>query len=173
MKKLILLAIFSITAFMVHAQRFAYVDSKYILENMPQYKEAQAEIDELSDQWQKTVEAKYADIERLYKAYQAEAILLTDEMKRKREEEIMQKEKDAREYQKSKFGVDGELFKRRQELIKPLQDEIYDAIKELADERSYAAIFDKANNSSILYSDPKYDKSDTILKKLGISASDK
>jgi outer membrane protein len=164
---------FLITSISMQAQRFAYVDSKYILESMPEYAEAQAELDELSEQWQKTIEAKYAEIEKLYKAYQAEAILLTDEMKRKREEEIVQKEKDARDYQKKKFGVEGELFKRRQELIKPLQDRIYDAIKELADDRSYAAIFDKANNATILYSDPKYDKSETILKKLGISTSDK
>ena len=140
---------------------------------MPAYAEAQAELDELSAQWQKTIEAKYAEIEKLYKAYQAESILLTDEMKRKREEEIVQKEKEARDYQKEKFGVEGEMFKRRQELIKPLQDRIYDAIKELADDRSYAAIFDKANNATILYSDPKYDKSETILKNLGISTTDK
>jgi len=157
----------------MQAQRFAYVDSKYILESMPAYAEAQAELDELSAQWQKTIEAKYAEIEKLYKAYQAESILLTDEMKRKREEEIVQKEKEARDYQKEKFGVEGEMFKRRQELIKPLQDRIYDAIKELADDRSYAAIFDKANNATILYSDPKYDKSETILKNLGISTTDK
>ena len=171
MRYLIIL-FFLITSVSMQAQRFAYVDSKYILESMPEYAEAQAELDELSEQWQKTIEAKYAEIEKLYKAYQAEAILLTDEMKRKREEEIVQKEKEARDYQKKKFGVEGELFKRRQELIKPLQDRIYDAIKELADDRSYAAIFDKANNATILYSDPKYDKSETILKKLGISTSD-
>ena len=165
--------LFLITSVSMQAQRFAYVDSKYILESMPAYAEAQAELDELSAQWQKTIEAKYAEIEKLYKAYQAESILLTDEMKRKREEEIVQKEKEARDYQKEKFGVEGEMFKRRQELIKPLQDRIYDAIKELADDRSYAAIFDKANNATILYSDPKYDKSETILKNLGISTTDK
>lgn len=169
----IVFLLFLITTVSLHAQRFAYVDSKYILESMPAYAEAQAELDELSAQWQKTIEAKYAEIEKLYKAYQAESILLTDEMKRKREEEIVQKEKEARDYQKEKFGVEGEMFKRRQELIKPLQDRIYDAIKELADDRSYAAIFDKANNATILYSDPKYDKSETILKNLGISTTDK
>lgn len=167
------IVLLTLTSFALQAQRFAYVDSKYILESMPEYAEAQAELDELSDQWQKTIEAKYAEIEKLYKAYQAEAILLTEEMKRQREEEIIEKEKAARDYQKAKFGVEGELFSRRQELIKPLQDRIYDAIKELADERSYAAIFDKANNATILYSDPKYDKSETILKKLGISGADK
>ncbi len=167
------IVLLTLTSLALQAQRFAYVDSKYILESMPEYAEAQAELDELSDQWQKTIEAKYAEIEKLYKAYQAEAILLTEEMKRQREEEIIEKEKAARDYQKAKFGVEGELFSRRQELIKPLQDRIYDAIKELADERSYAAIFDKANNATILYSDPKYDKSETILKKLGISGADK
>ncbi len=171
MKKLCLLFILSFLGLSVQAQRFAYVDSQYILDNMPEYQDAKKELDEMSNTWQKTVEAKYTEIDRLYEAYQAEAILLTDEMKRKREEEIIGKEKEAKDFQRAKFGVDGELFKKRQELIKPLQDRIYTAIKELADERSYAAIFDKANNTSILYSNPKYDKSDTILKKLGISAS--
>lgn len=171
MKKLLLIAFVCIATSGV-AQRFAYVDSKYILESMPEYKEAQAELDELSAQWQKTIEAKYAEIDKLYKAYQAEVILLTEEMKMKRQQEIQEKEKEAREYQKEKFGVEGELFKKRQELIQPLQDRIYDAIKELADDRSYAAIFDKANNATILYSDPKYDKSETILRNLGISTSD-
>jgi len=154
-------------------QRFAYVDSKFILESMPEFQEAQNELDQSSQRWQETVEAKYAELDRLKKAYMAEKILLTDEMRKKREEEIAEQEKEARDYQKSKFGVEGELFKKRQELIQPIQDKIFNAIKELAKERSYAVIFDKGSNSNLLYSDPKYDKSDVILRKLGYSGGDK
>ncbi len=174
MKKLILLTflLFSIAQVSV-AQRFAYVDSQYILENMPDYQEAQIELDDLSKKWQQTIEAKYAELDRLNKAYQAEKILLTKDMREKRELEIKEKEKEAREYQRKKFGIKGDLFKKRAELVKPLQDEIFNAIQELAKERSYSVIFDKSANSNLLYSSPKYDKSDAILKKLGLSKKDK
>ena len=152
------------------AQRFAYVDSKYILENMPAFKEAQTELNELSKKWQETVEAKKQEIDRLETAYEAEKILLTPDMKEKREQEIVDKKKETLEYQKEKFGVDGELFKKRKELIQPLQDEIFNEIKKLAEERSYAVIFDKGTNSNMLYSNPKYDKSEAILRKLGLSS---
>lgn len=169
---LMLFALFC--SFSVQSQRFAYVDSKYILENMDEYQEAQNELNEVSKKWQQTVEAKYASIDQLYKEYQAEKILLTEQMRKKREEEIVEKEKEAREYQRKKFGVEGELFKKRQELIQPLQDQIFEAIDKLAKERSYALIFDKAGGGgSILYSDPKYDKSEAILRKLGLSGKDK
>ena len=168
MKRFVLL--FAVAAFIggtVNAQKFAYVDTDYILENIPSYSEAQKELDATSLRWQKEIEAKYAEIDQLYKAFQAEQVLLTDEMKKKREDEIIHKEKEAKEFQKRKFGVDGELFKKRQELIKPIQDEVYNAIKAVADASSYAIIFDKAAQSNILYSDEKYNKSDAVLKKLG------
>jgi len=152
------------------AQRFAYVDSKYILENMPAFKEAQTELNDLSKKWQETIEAKRQEIDRLESAYEAEKILLTPDMKEKREQEIVDKKQETLEYQKEKFGVDGELFKKRKELIQPLQDEIFNEIKKLAEERSYAVIFDKGTNSNMLYSNPKYDKSDAILRKLGLSS---
>ena len=155
------------------AQRYAYVDSKYILENMDEYKEAQLEIDAMSKRWQETIEAKMAELDRMRRAYEAEKILLTESLRAQREQEIKDKEKEIRDYQRSKFGVNGELFKKRQELIQPLQDDIFNAIKELAKERSYALIFDKGTNTNILFADPKYDKSDVILKKLGYSAGDK
>lgn len=155
------------------AQRYAYVDSKYILENMDEYKEAQLEIDAMSKRWQETIEAKMAELDRMRRAYEAEKILLTEELRKQREQEIKDKEQEIRDYQRAKFGVNGELFKKRQELIQPLQDDIFNAIKELAKERSYALIFDKGTNTNILFADPKYDKSDVILKKLGYSAGDK
>jgi outer membrane protein len=171
MKKLLfILLVFCAPAVM--AQRYAYVDSKYILENMPEYKEAQIELDAMSKRWQETVEAKMAELDRMKRSFEAEKILLTDDLKAKREQEIVDKEQEIRDYQREKFGVNGELFKKRQEFIQPLQDEIFNAIKELAEERSYALVFDKASGLNILYANPKYDKSDAILKKLGYSAKE-
>ena len=155
------------------SQKFAYVDTDYILENIPEYQEAQKQLDELSVQWQKQIEAKYAEIDRLYKAYQAEQILLNEEMKAKRENEIIKKEQEVKEFQKAKFGVDGELFKKRQELIQPIQDQIYNALKEIAEGGSYSVILDRAGQSNILYANSRYDKSDDVLKKLGYSAGSK
>jgi len=148
-------------------QKFAYVDTEYILKNIPSYKAAQEKLDKMSDGWQKEVEAKYADVEKLYKSYQAEKVLLTDDMKKKKEDDIMSKEKEAKELQRKYFGPEGELFKKRQELVKPLQDDVYKAVKDLASDGSYALIFDSSSGASILFSDPKLDKSDEILKKMG------
>lgn len=169
---LIALAVFSIGA--SFAQKFAYVDTDFILDNIPEYKEAQKQLDDFSIEWQKQIEAKYAEIDKLYKAYQAEQVLLTDDMKRKREDEIVAKEKEAKDFQKSKFGVEGELFKKRQELVKPIQDKVYNAIKEYADLGTYAIIFDKAGDSNnMIYSSDKYDKSNDIIKKLGYKVESK
>jgi outer membrane protein len=150
------------------AQKFAYVDSKYILSHMPEYQAAQDEINKLSTQWQKEIEDKYATIDKLEKALQAEKILLTEDMRRKRQEEIDQKRTDAKDMQKKKFGVDGELFKKREELIKPIQDQIYQAIQEVSSQSSLMVVFDRANHSNILYSNPKHDISDKVLKKMGL-----
>ncbi len=168
MKKLILVFwVVLTTVFTASAQKYAYVDSDYILSNIPEYKSSQQQIDNLSVQWQKEIEAKYSEIDKLYKAFQAEQILLTEDMKRKRENEIIDKEKEAKELQKAKFGVDGELFKKRQDLIKPIQDKVYNAIKEMAEKGTFAVVFDKASGTTMLYTNPKYDKSDLILSNLG------
>lgn len=150
-----------------YAQKFAYIDTEYILNNIPAYKQAQDQLDKLSEGWQREVENMYAEVDKMYRDYQAEKVLLTEEMKKKREEEIMNKEKAAKELQKKYFGQDGALFKKRDELIKPIQDEIYKAVKELATEGGYAIIFDSSAGASILYTDPKLDKSDAVLQKLG------
>ncbi len=168
MKKLIL--VFSIliaTSVATFAQKFAYVDTEYILGQIPEYKSAQAELDKISIQWQKEIEAKYAEIDKMYKAYQAEQILLTDDMKKKREADIIAKEKDAKDLQKLRFGVDGELFKKRQELVKPIQDKVYNAVKAVAEKGAYSIIFDKASDLTMLYSSSKLDKSDAVLTQLG------
>lgn len=154
-----------------YGQKFAYVDTKYILDNITEYKAAQTELDKISVEWQKEIEAGYAEIDKLYKSFQAEQILLTAEMKRKRENEIIRKEKEAKALQKKRFGVDGDLYKKRQELIKPIQDKVYAAIKEVATTGNYAMILDKAGDLNILYSDPKYDKSEAVLNKMGYKAS--
>lgn len=155
-------------AVMTQAQKFAYVDSKYILGHIPEYQQAQAEINKLSNQWQKDIENKYETIAKLETALQAEKILLTDDMKQKREQEIQTKREDAKNMQTAKFGVDGELFKKREELIKPIQDQIYEAIQEVASTSALMVVFDKANHSNMLYTNPKHDISDKVLKKMGL-----
>lgn len=168
MKNIFLSVFICLIALTVSAQKFGYVDSKYILSHVQAYADAQAEIDQMSTDWQKEIEQKYESIDKMEKAYQAEKILLTAEMKKKREEELEEKRKEARELQKKRFGVEGDLFKKREELIKPIQDEIYTAIQEVASQGGLMVIFDKATNSNILYSNPKHDVSDKVLKKMGL-----
>jgi outer membrane protein len=155
------------------AQKFAYVDTQYILENMPEYKSAQSQLDRISLQWQKEIEAKFAEIDKMYKDFQAESILLTDDMKKKREEEIIDREKTAKELQKQRFGKGGDLLKKRQELIKPLQDKIYNAIKDIAQTKNLGAVFDKSSDLTMLYTNAKYDISDQILENLGFTPASK
>jgi outer membrane protein len=170
MKKLIFsLILFAFSLSGAYAQKFAYIDSDYILGQIPKYKEAQAELDKISGQWQKEIEAKFQEVDKLYKNYQQEQVLLTEELKKKREAEIVAKEKEAKDLQKSKFGVDGELFKKRQELVKPIQDEIYNAVKKMAETGNYAVIFDKSSDLTMLYTSPKYDESNKVLEQMGYS----
>jgi outer membrane protein len=174
-KQLVTLLVFFIAIAMkpACAQKYAFIDSQYILDNISEYKAAQQQLDQLSISWQKEIEAKYAIIDKLYKDYQAEQILLTEDMKKKRELEITNKEKEVKEFQKAKFGYEGELFKKKQELIKPLQDKIYNAVKKIATDQSYAVIFDKSGDLTMLYTNPKYDKSDEVLASMGYKAGSK
>jgi outer membrane protein len=168
MKKLMITAlVMSLFAGSALAQKFAFVDTDYILQNIPSYKAAQDELNKVSEDWEAEIMAQYEEIEKLYKTYQSERVLLTDEMKRKREEEIISKENAVKDLQNKYFGPDGDLAKKRQELVKPIQDAIYKAVKELSAEGSYAIIFDTSSGASILYSNPRYDLSDEVLKKLG------
>jgi outer membrane protein len=168
MKKLILTLAIVISAFAVSlAQKYAYVDSDYILENIPEYQDALDILDEFSIQWQKEIEEKFAEVDELYKDYQAEAVLLPEDMKRQRENEIIQKEKEAQELQKKRFGRDGDLFKKRQELIQPIQEKVYNAIEEIAVSNNYAFVFDKAGSLSILFAQAKFDLSDDVLDEVG------
>ncbi|MEZ4806824.1 MAG: OmpH family outer membrane protein [Flavobacteriales bacterium] len=152
----------------VDAQRIAFVNTKYILDQMPEYTTAQKELDRLSQQWQDEVDDRHQQIKRMRDAYNAEAILLTEEMKRSRLEEVDRREREARDLQKKRFGPGGDLFKKREELIKPIQDRVYNAVKEVAG-TSYVAVFDLGGaSSSLLFASEKYDKSDSVLRKLGI-----
>jgi outer membrane protein len=156
------------------AQKYAFIDTQYILDNISEYKAALQQLDQVSINWQKEIESKYAVIDKLYKDYQAEQILLTEEMKRKREAEITVKEKEVKEFQKQKFGFEGELFKKKQELVKPIQDKIFNAVKKLATDQGYAVIFDKSSEHlSMIYTNPKYDKSDDVLLSMGYKAGTK
>lgn len=170
MKKIVLVLAFSFLALSyVNAQKFAFVDTKYILENIPEYKSAQDQLDEISVQWQKEIEAKFAEIDKMYKDYQAESVLLPEDMKKKREDAIVQKEKDAKNLQEKRFGKNGDLYKKREELVKPIQDKVYNAIESIATTGNYGMIFDQAGALTILYGDPKLDKSDDVLQKLGVA----
>jgi len=177
MKKLkirfVLFAVMMIFSSAAFSQKYAYVNTQYILDNIPDYKSAMQQLDNISLTWQKEIEDKYAIIDKLYKAYQAEQVLLTEEMKKRRQDEITSKEKDVKDLQKQRFGVEGDLFKKKQELIKPIQDKIYNAVKKLATDGSYAIIFDKSSDLIFLYSNPKYDKSDDILNALGYKVAKK
>jgi outer membrane protein len=168
MKKLALTIVSAFLLFgIANAQKFAFVDTEYILDRIPSYKAANDQIDKISKEYESELEAMYSEVEKLYKAFQNEKVLLTEEQKKKKEDEIIAKEKEIKENQQKYFGPEGAVFQKRQELIKPIQDEVYKAVKELALEGGYAVIFDTASGSGILYENARYNKSDDILKKLG------
>jgi len=167
MKKITAVVVVVVMSLSLIAQKYAYVDTEYILNNIPVYETAKTQLDDFSRQWKEEIDIKKNNIDKMYKDYQSERVLLTEELRLKREEEIMNKEKEMRELQQKYFGKDGMLFKKREELIKPLQDDIYNAIKEIAQEGNFAVIFDTANNANMLYTDSRYDKSDDVLKKMG------
>lgn len=166
-KSVLLLAVFVMATVMAAAQKYAFVDTEYIRKNIPAFTTAQEQLDKLSKQWEKEVSDGYAVVEQMYKSYQSEAVLLSQDMKTKREEAIIAKEKEMKALQNKYFGMEGDLFKKREELVKPIQDEILKAIKELAVEGSYAVIFDTASGGNILFANPKFDLSDQVLEKLG------
>jgi len=168
MKKIsLIIGMVLLTSAMAVAQKYAFVDSEYIRKNIPAFNTAQEQLDKLSKQWEKEVADGYAVVEQMYKSYQNEAPLLSQDMKTKREEDIISKEKEMKDLQNKYFGVEGDLFKKRQELVKPIQDDILKAIKDIAVEGSYAVIFDSSTGGNILFANPKFDISDQVLEKLG------
>jgi outer membrane protein len=150
-----------------NAQKFAYIDTDYVLLHLPEYSDAQGQLNQMAVDWQVEIEMKLDAVERLEMAYRAERVLLTQEMRGKREEEIDTKRREARDLQKAKFGVEGELFQKRQELIQPIQDMVFEELKDIASGSGYMVIFDKSNQSNMLYTNPKYDISDRLIKALG------
>lgn len=166
-KRVITLAIF-LVSMNVNAQKFAFVDTEYILKRVPAYEAAQEQLKVASTAWQQEVEKAFQNVSALYKSYQTESVFLSPEMKTKRENEIVEKEKLAKQLQQKYFGAEGELFKKREALIKPVQDDVYSAISAIAAEKGLSAVFDKASNVGVLFSDPKVDISDEVIKQMGL-----
>ena len=162
----IIFLIFGLT--FVKAQRFGYVDTKHVLDRMPEYKKAQDEINQLSDAWEKEIKEMAKKIEAMYSSYQAEQVLLTDEMKKDRSDAIKSKEAELKEYQKKVFGFDGLFFLKKQELIKPIQDKVWDATEKVAKQNNLAILFDKSGELVMIYTDPRYDYTDFVLEELGL-----
>jgi outer membrane protein len=155
-------------SFSGHAQRTVIVDTKYILDKMPEYKDAQKKLDQVSLQWQKEIDDRQASLDKMYKDYDAEQVMLSDTLKKKREDQLFNKEKEVRDLQRKRFGFEGDLFKLRQELVKPIQDKVYNAIQQIAVNRMYDLILDKSEGITVIFADPKLDKSEDVLKSLGI-----
>jgi outer membrane protein len=170
MKRFILiLAVGFLASFAASAQKFALVDMEYILKNIPSYEMANEQLNQLSQRWQKEVEAKGKEAENLYQTYLADKVFLTEEQVKKREEEIVAKEKETTELRYKYFGPEGELYKKRQTLLKPIQDDVYNAVKKIAQERGLQAIFDRASASDIIFASPQIDVSNEVLTRLGYS----
>jgi outer membrane protein len=167
MKKILLIAAFFIVAGAAMAQKYAYVDMEYILNNIPTYAAAQERLDQISEQYQNELEKRHADIEEMYAAYQSESPRLSAEVKRKREDAIIGAEKEYKELQRQYFGPEGTLFQKREELVKPIQDQVLKTIQSMAGTGGYAVIFDKAGGLTMIYTNPQYDLSDQVLQKLG------
>lgn len=167
MNKIIIILTIGLLATTTQAQKFAYVDTEYILNKIPEFNQAQDKLDAISAEWQKEIENKYANVEQMYRSYQKEQVLLTDDMKIKREEAIIKKENIAKALQKKYFGPEGDLFIKRQELIKPIQEKIYNAIQQLANNNKYSIVFDSSSDLIMLYKNDNFDKSDKVLDLLG------
>jgi len=169
MKKVIsLVIVMMIVVTATNAQRYAIIDTKYILDKVPEYKDADKKLKDISTQWQKEIDDKQAELDKLYKNYDAEQFMLSDELKKKRETELFNKEKEVRELQKKRFGYEGDLFKERQRLVKPVQDKVYNAIQKISIARGYDFVLDKSEGITVIFADPKLDKSEDVLRELGI-----
>jgi outer membrane protein len=168
--KTFLIAAFTLmlTAFSADAQRYAIIDTKYILDKIPEYKDANKKLEEMADAWQKEIDLQQADLDKIYRQLETEKAMLTPELLKKREDEIFNKEKQVRDLQRRRFGFEGDYFRKKQELVKPIQDKVYNAVQRLATERLYDFILDKSEGITVIFADPKLDKSDDVLKILGV-----
>ncbi len=168
MKKILLLALFSGIAMMGFSQKYAIIDTRYILDKIPEYKNAQKQLDSVAGGWQKDIDNRQLELDNMYKAFEAEQVMLSDELKKKREDQLFNKEKELRDLQRKRFGFEGDLFKKRQELIKPIQDKVYNAVQRMAVNRGYDFVLDKSEGITIIFADPKLDKSEDVLRELGV-----
>src|SRR5688572_1633190 len=168
MKKIFLLVCFLGLGLLGFSQKYAIIDTKYILDKMPEYATAQQQLDAFASTWQKEIDTKQKDLDKMYKDFEAEQVMLTEELKKKREDQLFMKEKEVRDLQRQRFGFEGDLFKKRQELVKPIQDRVYNAVQKLAVQRGYDFILDKSEGITVIFADPKLEKSDDVLKELGV-----
>lgn len=169
MKKIFVLAIgVLLLAISVQAQKYAIIDTRYILDKMPEYTQAQKQLDDIAADWQADIDAKQTALDKMYKDYEAEQVMLSEDLKKKREDQLFVTEKQLRDLQRQRFGFEGDLFKKRQELIKPIQDKVYNAVQKLSVQRGYDFVLDKSEGITIIFADPKLDKSEDILRELGI-----
>ena len=169
MKKLLFTLVFIFGTAFVFSQKYAYIDSDFILGSVPEYKESKDKLDKLADRWTKEIEERYEILKMKKDNFAREEVLLPTEEKTKRKEEIEKLETEAMQMQKVRFGVNGDYFQKRQELIKPIQDKVYEAMQKVASKRNYSFVFDKANQSNLIYADSKLDISDEVLKEMGIT----
>ena len=170
MKKTLLFSIlFFGVAMATNAQAlYAIIDTRYILNKIPEYKETDTKLALIGEQWQKEIDDKQASIDKMYKNYEAEQFMLTDVLKKKREDELFVREKEIRELQKRRFGYEGDLFKERQKMVKPIQDKVFNAVQKIAIAKAYDFVLDKSEGITIIFADHKLDKSEEVLKELGI-----
>lgn len=170
MKKIVLLLAcsFWLATFTANAQKYAIIDTRYILDKIPDYKDAQKQLDDIAGGWQKEIDTKQSELDKMYKDYEGEQVMLSDDLKKKREAQLFNKEKEVRDLQRKRFGFEGDLFKKRQELIKPIQDKVYNAVQKMAVSRGYDFVLDKSEGITIIFADPKLDKSEDVLKELGV-----
>lgn len=172
MKRIVfLIAMATFATLSVNAQKYAIIDTRYILDKMPEYKDAEKKLQMVSEQWQKEIDQKQADLDKMYKDYDAEQFMLSDELKKKREDELFNREKEVRDLQKRRFGYEGDLFKERQKLVKPVQDKVYNAVQKIAAARAYDFVLDKSEGITVIFADPKLDKSQDVLNELGIKGT--
>lgn len=169
MKKILMMFAMLAVAFTASAQKFALVDMEYILKNIPAYERANEQLTQVAKKWQAEVDVLNTEAQTMYKNYQNEVVFLSQEQKKERQEAIMNKEKEASELKRKYFGPEGELFKKRTSLMTPIQEEIYNAVKDIADLRGYSLILDRASDTSIIFGSPKIDISNEVLSKLGYS----
>lgn len=164
----LLVGLFLTASIDVNAQKYAVIDTRYILEKIPDYANAQKELDGIAANWQKEIDAMQTELDKMYKDYEAEQVMLSEDLRKKREDQLFVKEKTLRDLQRQRFGFEGDLFKKRQQLIKPVQDKVFNAVQKLAVQRGYEFILDKSEGITVIFADPKLDKSEDVLRELGV-----